>query len=105
MNQSKRDGVTYEIKERIGVVHRNQSGWTKEVNIISWNGGVPKVDIRDWNETHDKCSRGITLHESEMRILVECLNKYLKDMGCGSQEGKAVKEKASPIADSEVSRS
>ena len=31
--------VTFEIKEHIGVISENNKGWTKEVNLVSWNGG------------------------------------------------------------------
>ena len=31
----------------------------------SRNDNDPKYDIRDWNPTHDKMSRGITLTEEE----------------------------------------
>ena len=43
--------------------------WTKELNIISWNGRLPKYDIRKWSPDHTKMSKGITLSQEEMRIL------------------------------------
>lgn len=57
--------INYEIKEHIGIISENKNGWTKEFNLISWNDNDPKYDIRDWNPTHDKMSRGITLTEEE----------------------------------------
>nr|DAM83822.1 MAG TPA: hypothetical protein [Caudoviricetes sp.] len=57
--------VNYEIKEHIGIISENKNGWTKELNLVSWNDNDPKYDIRDWNPTHDKMSRGITLTEEE----------------------------------------
>lgn len=57
--------INYEIKEHIGIISENKNGWTKELNLISWNDNDPKYDIRDWNPTHDKMSRGITLTEEE----------------------------------------
>lgn len=57
--------INYEIKERIGIISENKNGWTKELNLVSWNDNNPKYDIRDWNPTHDKMSRGITLTEEE----------------------------------------
>ena len=38
----------YEIVEHIGTLSESAKGWTKELNRISWNGGEPKYDIRDW---------------------------------------------------------
>lgn len=43
--------------------------WTKELNIISWNGRLPKYDIRKWSPDHTKMSKGITLSQDEMRML------------------------------------
>lgn len=63
----------YEIVEEIGVLSENPKGWRKELNRISWNGGVPKYDIRDWAPGHEKMGKGITLSEEEMRKLKELL--------------------------------
>ena len=48
--------------------------WTKELNIISWNGRLPKYDIRKWNQDHTKMSKGITLSQEEMRILSDAIS-------------------------------
>ncbi len=29
--------IKYEIKEEVGVVSESAKGWTKELNLISWN--------------------------------------------------------------------
>lgn len=74
--------ITKEIKENIGVItttiRRRSEGdtWQKEVNLISWNGSVPKVDIRDWDEDHERCSKGITLTEAEAREVAAILTDY-----------------------------
>ena len=57
--------INYEIKEHIGIISENKNGWTKELNLISWNDNDPKYDIRDWDPKHEKMSRGITLTEEE----------------------------------------
>ncbi len=67
------DNVSFEIIKHIGILKNNNSGWTKELNLISWNGGTAKYDIRDWDEEHSHMSRGITLHEDEKDKLVELL--------------------------------
>lgn len=46
------NNITFEIKEKITVLNQNQSGWNKELNIVSWNEGALKYDIREWNEDH-----------------------------------------------------
>lgn len=63
----------YEIIEEIGVLSENAKGWRKELNKISWNGGVPKYDIRDWAPEHEKMGKGVTLTEDELEKLKEFL--------------------------------
>jgi len=70
-----RDEFKFEITKEIGVIGEGTKGWKKELNIVSWNGRPPKLDIRDWNETHDKMGKGITFSGSEARALLELLNE------------------------------
>lgn len=70
--------LKYEIRRHLAVLSENErSGWTKEVNIVSWNGGAEKMDIRDWNPDHSKMSRGVTLSEEEARILGKAIADVL----------------------------
>ena len=58
--------VEYTIHEHIAVLEifdGRETPWTREVNLVSWNGKPPKIDIRDWSESHERMSRGITLTE------------------------------------------
>lgn len=66
--------ITFEITEHIGVISENARGWTKELNLVSWNDRDPKYDIRDWDPDHEKMSKGITLTEEEAMTLKELLN-------------------------------
>ena len=63
----------YEIVKHIGVLSESGKGWTKELNVISWNGANPKYDIRDWAPDHEKMGKGITLTEEEAAKLRELL--------------------------------
>lgn len=65
----------YDIVEEIGVISENSKGWTKELNLISWNGAKPKYDLRDWSPGHEKMGKGITLTDEEVQSLKEILNK------------------------------
>jgi hypothetical protein len=65
--------LKYEIKRTVGVLGKGSKGWKKELNIISWNGRRAKVDIRDWDEKHEKMSRGITLSKEEVIELKKLL--------------------------------
>lgn len=67
--------VHFEILEHIGVLSTYSTGWNKELNIVSWNGGQPKYDIRDWDLDHEHMSRGVTLHEKEMRQIFDLMKK------------------------------
>lgn len=53
-------------------------GWSKELNLVSWNDREPKYDLRDWNENHDKMGKGITLTRDELNKLKETLDGYNK---------------------------
>ncbi len=46
--------IKYEIIEKLGILSESTKGWTKELNLISWNGSTPKYDIRDWSPDHEK---------------------------------------------------
>ena len=65
----------YEIVEEIGVLSTSTKGWTKELNKISWNGGAPKYDIRDWAPEHEKMGKGVTLSEDEIEALKKLLSE------------------------------
>lgn len=67
--------VRFEILEHIGVLSTHSTGWNKELNIVRWNGGQPKYDIRDWDLDHEHMSRGVTLHEKEMRQMFDLMKK------------------------------
>ncbi|MBQ2846168.1 MAG: hypothetical protein IJE75_03405, partial [Firmicutes bacterium] len=67
--------VRFEILEHIGIISTHPTGWNKELNIVSWNGGQPKYDIRDWDLDHEHMSRGVTLHEKEMRHIFDLMKR------------------------------
>ncbi|WAA09104.1 YdbC family protein [Fervidibacillus albus] len=65
--------LQFEIIEHIAVLSESAKGWTKELNLISWNGRQPKYDLRDWAPNHEKMGKGITLTETEMIELKKAL--------------------------------
>lgn len=67
--------IKYEIKEEVGCISESAKGWTKELNIVSWNGKEAKYDLRDWAPEHEKMGKGITLSIDELKKLKEILNK------------------------------
>ncbi|HET9587317.1 MAG TPA: YdbC family protein [Anaerolineales bacterium] len=68
--------IRYEIVMQLGVLSQSGSGWTKEVNLISWNDRPPKYDIRDWSADHSQMGRGVTLSREELLALRDLLNQW-----------------------------
>ena len=71
--------IKYDILEEFGVLSESAKGWKKELNLISWNGGASKYDIRDWAPQHEKMGKGITLTEEEARQLFTILSEIFED--------------------------
>lgn len=75
--------VTFNIIEQLGVVAEYKSGWRKELNIIEWNNGAPKYDLRDWDKEHEHMSKGVTLVKDEAkelcRLLMESFEQDVSD--------------------------
>ena len=68
--------VTCDVLENLVVFgQRKDSGWTKEANIVCWNGGSPKLDIREWAPNHEKMGKGTSLSTEEVAKLKELLEK------------------------------
>lgn len=65
--------VSFEIVEEMGVLSEGTKGWSKQLNRVSWNGNPAKYDIRDWNEDHTKCGKGITLTYEELEALADLI--------------------------------
>ena len=64
--------IQYEIVKEIAVLSTSDSGYTKEINLISWNGKEPKYDIRSFSPNREKCGKGITLTADEAAALLKC---------------------------------
>ena len=71
--------IKYDILEELGVLSEIAKGWKKELNLISWNGGASKYDIRDWAPQHEKMGKGITLSKDEIKELYKILGKILEE--------------------------
>lgn len=70
--------IKFKIIEHYGILSTSKAGWHKELNLISWNDGEPKLDLRDWDPDHVKMGKGITLTEEEAAALAELLAKRKK---------------------------
>jgi hypothetical protein len=67
--------IKYEIMKNIGIISGSSKGWSKELNLISWNGREPKYDLRDWAPEHAKMGKGVTLSVEELKKLRDLLNE------------------------------
>jgi hypothetical protein len=66
--------IKFEIIQKVGEISVSPKGWSKELNLISWNDRAPKYDIREWDPDHEKMAKGITLSKEEAVKLKELLN-------------------------------
>lgn len=72
--------MLFEIKEHYGVLGNSSTGMTKEVNLVAWNEGIAKVDIRKWSQDHVHMSRGVTLKQEEVKRLYQLLELSLEQI-------------------------
>ena len=63
------DNITHDIVQQIGILSISKSGWSKELNLVSWNGAEPKYDIREWSPDHTKMGKGLTFNKEEILVI------------------------------------
>ena len=63
----------FEIIKTLAVLSTERSGWTKEINLVSYNDAPPKYDIRSWDPNHEKMGKGVTLSKEEMKIFLDAI--------------------------------
>lgn len=69
--------TTFVITKKIACLSETKGGWTKELNMVSWNGQEPKYDIRAWSSDHSVMKKGITLSPEELAALKVVLNELI----------------------------
>ena len=65
-------GITLEVIKKIAVLNGSEAGYTKELNLVSWNGREPKYDLRTWSP-EGIALKGLTLTEEETKELYKAL--------------------------------
>ncbi len=78
-NNENQKELKFKITEHVGVIAEYKSKWKKELNKVIWNDKSEKFDIREWDENHEHMSRGVTLHEDEMKELYNMLKEYFEE--------------------------
>lgn len=63
------------IKQFFTVGYEDKHGFQKELNLVSWNNGMPKYDLRGWDISHTKMTKGTTFSGEELEQLREELNQ------------------------------
>ena len=86
--------VTFEIKEYVAVLSERNGGWTKEFNLVSWNGGEPKADIREWKDDHSSMKKGITLSRQEFLVLKNAVTAIDAEKISARTAGKSYSEES-----------
>lgn len=62
----KADNFAFQICMCLGTMTINaKNNWARELNIVRWNNGGCKYDIRDWDPAHQKMGKGISLTKEE----------------------------------------
>jgi hypothetical protein len=65
--------ITFNITKKIALLSTGSKGWTKELNLVEWNGKPAKFDVREWSPDHERMGKGVTLNEEEAKALYEAL--------------------------------
>ena len=68
--------IKYEIVQEICVLSESARGWTKELNLGSWNDREPKFDIREWAPEHSRMGKGVTLSKEEMQMILDTMANF-----------------------------
>ena len=70
--------MTLEVIKKITLISGSETGYRKELNIVSWNGREPKYDLRSWSPEGIPL-RGVTLTEDEAKELQKVLNDMFSE--------------------------
>ena len=79
MNDTK--DFNYEVVKHIGNISKKDN-YSKEVNLISWNGRPPVIDIRGWRIGNDESRyplKGMSMSKSDLIALKDLLQNV--DLG------------------------
>ncbi len=63
----------YDILKKYGSLSESRAGWSRELNLVSWNGREAKYDIRDWSPDGSKMGKGLSFTKEELKELLRLL--------------------------------
>ena len=61
--------IKYDIIQKIAFLSQRPRGWERQLNLISWNDGEPKYDLRDWSPDGTRMGKGISMSAEELGVL------------------------------------
>lgn len=68
--------ITCTVIKTLAVL-KEKGGYTKELRIVAWNNGDPKLDLHEWRPD-GRCGKGVTLTDEEGRLLLDGLKAYFE---------------------------
>ena len=69
----------FTIHKEVGIVSEKPSGWTMELNLVSFNGREAMYDLSEWNYDYTALRRGVRLSESDLASLAQLIKKHLEE--------------------------
>lgn len=76
------ENFSWEVVEALGNFSEERKNYTRELNLISWNGAKPVYDIRGWRVGKDGIKhplKGLSLSKDELIVLRDLLQSI--DLG------------------------
>lgn len=75
--EKQRPPFSYKIIKRLAILTQGQA-ISKEVNIVQFSDGVPRLDVRVWKRKNgeEQLLKGITLTDEEAVTLEAALHEY-----------------------------
>lgn len=67
--------VTFEIIKNLILLEEYKNGWTKEINLVSWNDKDPVIDIRTWGKNKEVIGKGISINDKEFKDIVKYISE------------------------------
>ena len=64
--------LKYEIVQHLATIAEGSKGWSKELNLVSWN-------VREWSPDHTKMGKGITLTYEEMQAVCDAFADFAEN--------------------------
>ena len=68
------DDFSFQITEKVGEISVSKTGWTLELNKVSWGGRPAKFDLRSCSPDHQTMGKGVTLTDEEIKKLGEIIS-------------------------------